>query len=184
MTKTQFRIPKKLYKRAYLIFSSLVAVAVVLFLLLTIIPNKKEVAGTAGFSFVPTSSAQGTSQSYKLVLDASNNNVSFVKVNLKFDQQNVQLDSDPVVNTNSPLSNIVSVTPLEEANNIGVIEIVVTADSAYKGMTNGQIELATLSFTNTRDAAFLTVIDEETQVVDSNSNEIPFTITKAQIKSI
>ncbi len=84
-----------------------------------------------------------------------------------------QLSKEPSLN-DLRLTNVISITPASVANQTGEVEIVIAQNPSDEPIYES-FELATFSFDNSiQGPVRLTIVDEDTQVVDSKSNLIPF----------
>lgn len=180
----KFKIPKKVYKKTYLIFSSLATIALILFFVLLTMTTKTpgEMTNNVKFDFVPyTSNTPGVTD-YKLTLSPQGNDISFVRVKLSFNFHEVQLQQYEVSTNDTIFEKVIYLTPLDEANETGLIEVVLASEKDGSKIMQNSVELATLTFEGlSGEESFLTIIDEETQVVNSNSLEVPFTTDKAKV---
>lgn len=173
-------MPKETYLKVYLLTSTLVGVAIAIFVILGISPRKYiEAKLPVNFSFSQEANNTPGQFNFKLMLEPRSYRVSFVKVRIYFNPDVVQLAQDADA-LNSPFS-VVSITPFAQANESGSVEISLAQVPDMESPQN-IFEIAHLYFKQISDnPSEITVVDEDTQVVGNDSETIPFTADYAMI---
>ena len=177
-------MPKRLYKKLFVIFSVLIAIALNVYLVLTVTRlNPSAAVSSVEFFFEPETVPIPPDTNFKLMIDPNSQGISFIRVNLLFDPSLVKLTSDITVNE-SLFALVNTPTSASDANSSGSIEIALMLKPGLKAPTQ-IFEIATLPFsytdTNTNGETHITIIDEDTQIVDTNSIELPFSVRYATI---
>ncbi len=167
-------MPKEIYKKVYLVITALVGICLcVAMLLMTSSKKANNVIRPVGLYFENISSSGTDELSLKLKLNPNSQNISFVRVGIFFDESLMQLSKEVSVD-GSLLKKLISITNMEESNQNGNIEIVLAQEPDTMA-PNIPFDLANLSFTKTStEEGEIVIIEEDTQVVDSNSKEFPF----------
>ena len=175
------KLPKELYKKTYLISTLLVGIALSIFLLLSITLKKNSSPNLpVDFSFVRAGEEVSPYVNFKLILNPRRYDVSAVRVRLFFEPELLQLTQEISVDS-SLLSKVISVTPMSDANMEGDIEIVLGREPGADS-PKSSFELANLTFVNIGgEPSGVTIVDEDTQVVDASTNTLPFTTNFAEV---
>ena len=175
------KLPKSQYKRVYLALTSLVGFALLLFLLKSMLVSKPVADQRVKFSFSPASTDSRGKTNFKLLLNHGESDVTFVRAYIYFDPSELQLASDAIVQ-NPSLTKVLFVTSMTEANNLGAVEVVIAKEPSTNHSHSGQLQIAELSFSKIKEGVSqVTLVDEESQVVDSRSKELPFIAEHATV---
>src|SRR3989344_3221234 len=186
MEKEQlFRSGLHVYKKLFLVFTILVTIALNVYLVLVVTKlGIKAAISTVEYYFEPENATIPPETSLKLMLIPQSQGISFVRANIFFDPAIVKLTSEVTVNTEE-FNIVVPTTTLAESNSTGNIEIALYQKPDLPALTQ-TFEVARFSLSsndpNIGGETDISIIDEDSQIVDNNLNVLPFTVRYANIK--
>jgi hypothetical protein len=130
-----------------------------------------------GIFFNPGGADLPPNRTLSLMVDAKSYNLVGANIELSFDATKLFL-TDEISTTNSPLKTIIRKTELSEANSTGRI-VIALGSNFGDSPSSGLFEIAQLSIGSAscevNQIVYLSVIDENVQLVDDQIKELPFT---------
>ena len=130
-------------------------------------------AADVTLSIQPGSAEMPPNTSFKLMADSGSNEVSFVRVQINFDPDLIQLSNEIAIS--SALQQTITQTSISEANSTGSILLVVAQSTSQSNGPSGSFEIASLNFstnTSSETQTQISIFDDETQIVDASANEL------------
>lgn len=139
---------------------------------------------TAEVYFSPASQNLPPNSNFKVMLNAKSNQVGFVRFEFTLDPSKVNLASE--VTVTSRLATVVQKTSMAEANSTGNVVVVAALSTTDRGNPlTGVVELANFNLTSVtaqaNSASNLAYIDAGVQLIDMESNVLPFTTQAATL---
>ncbi len=121
---------------------------------------------------------------FKLMANAGTNQVAFIRVDFTFDPTKVQLASE--ITPTSALATVVQKTTMATANSTGVATLVIAKSPVdTNNPPSGTFEIANVNVTSVTQAqntsAALSYVDSTVQLVDMQSQLLPFTTQPASL---
>ena len=172
------------YKKLFIVFSILSGLALNVYLVLMATNYRSQAAvKTAEFYFEPPVGSLPPDSSFNLMLDPKSQEISFVQSTIYFDPQLLQLRSNVSVNT-ATFDLAYPPTSVSEANSTGIVEVVLTQRPGTTSPSE-PFRIVTMPFSyadnNISGRTYITVIDEESQIVGRTIEEIPFAFRHASV---
>ncbi|MBI1863876.1 signal peptidase I [Candidatus Woesebacteria bacterium] len=139
----------------------------------------------ASLYFDPSSSSLPPNVNLKLMLDPKGYKIGFVRVEINFDKTKVNLATE--VNTTNFLGNVILKTSMNDANNSGRIIIILgikPEDVANASANNFEIANFDITEINGGAPTDIIIIDSGVQIVDLNTQVVPFISSKAIVNFV
>lgn len=125
--------------------------------------------------FDPAEASLSSEKTFTLMVDAKSYQIAGIQVEVTFNPMLVNLAGE--IQTTSKLGNVIKKTSKDEANATGQISIAI-ARSANDQPLTGIFEVAQIPFVDITGKSVLTtdlsLVDQEVQIVDVDTNAIPF----------
>ncbi len=185
MQEKKINFPIALYAKLFMVFSILVGVAMSVNLINSTLSFKaKASAYTVEIYLDPRETSMPPDTAFHLMINPYGQGVSYLSTRIFFDTASLKLVGNPNV-SNNPLIPVFPPTSEGEANTTGFIDLVYTQPE--NGVAPSvPFEIAALTFSNISSSSVLnsqiSIVDERTEVVDSLSNDLPFTISYATVR--
>lgn len=130
-------------------------------------------AADVSLSIQPNSAQLPPNTTFKLMADSGNKEVSSLRVKITFDPSVLQLTNE--VSTSGELEEVITKTPMSEANSTGSITISVAQSESQPYGPSGNFEIASMNFSTTSSNETQTQIsfdNSEIQIQDSLGSEL------------
>ena len=185
MDKQQTTFKDHLFSKVFVLLVLLVGLSVNVYLAISAtIRISTKAAESVEIFFSPETVGIPPDTVFRFMLNPNSQGISFLETTIKFDQNVLQLSSNPVLG-DSNLFSYQALTPFEEANQTGIVRIILLQRPGASAPAN-TFEVFSLPITFLTSApsttSYITVVDEETQVVDRNAQPLDFAVRYATVR--
>ena len=180
-------LPGEFYKRTFILLSILIGLAINVYIVQKVVSlSTRAAVSNVEFYFTPETATIPPDTTFKLMLNPGGQSISFVQVHLYFNNEVLELSGDVSLGSALTPVSVLNSTAIAVANQTGEITLIMTQDPGSPAPSQA-FELATMPFTfvgsGTETATDITIVDEDTQVVNASSESLSFTTRYASVNS-